>query len=159
MGREIREEEPARMPTMVLNHVSFVVQSVSRSVSFYEGVLGFTSIKRPSSFLFKDAWLLSNGLGIHLLESTEPEKLPRKKKKINPKENHISFQTSDMELTLFFHDPDGYMVEICNCHVLPVLPLPRSPVGSAALSSPQLKKKYIYITIFSRTINVPSEEH
>ncbi|CAA7404498.1 unnamed protein product [Spirodela intermedia] len=151
MGREIREEEPARMPTMVLNHVSFVVQSVSRSVSFYEGVLGFTSIKRPSSFLFKGAWLLSNGLGIHLLESTEPEKLPRKKKKINPKENHISLQTSDMELIvrnleamgvdyvtaivedggvtvdqLFFHDPDGYMVEICNCHVLPVLPLPRS---------------------------------
>ncbi|WCJ18480.1 Lactoylglutathione lyase / glyoxalase I family protein [Euphorbia peplus] len=27
---------------------------------------------------------------------------------------------------LFFHDPDGYMVEICNCQNLPVLPLSSS---------------------------------
>ncbi|KAK1303243.1 hypothetical protein QJS10_CPB11g00899 [Acorus calamus] len=24
---------------------------------------------------------------------------------------------------LFFHDPDGYMIEICDCHKLPVVPL------------------------------------
>ena len=24
---------------------------------------------------------------------------------------------------LFFHDPDRNMIEICNCHVLPVMPL------------------------------------
>ncbi|MQL94882.1 hypothetical protein Taro_027541 [Colocasia esculenta] len=24
---------------------------------------------------------------------------------------------------LFFHDPDGFMIEICNCEVLPVVPL------------------------------------
>lgn len=24
---------------------------------------------------------------------------------------------------LFFHDPDGTMIEICNCEVLPVVPL------------------------------------
>lgn len=24
---------------------------------------------------------------------------------------------------VFFHDPDGYMIEICNCDNLPVLPL------------------------------------
>ena len=24
---------------------------------------------------------------------------------------------------LFFHDPDGFMIEICNCDVLPVIPL------------------------------------
>ncbi|KAK9286143.1 hypothetical protein L1049_014525 [Liquidambar formosana] len=29
---------------------------------------------------------------------------------------------------LFFHDPDGYMVEICNCHALPVLPLSSCPL-------------------------------
>lgn len=39
---------------------------------------------------------------------------------------------------LFFHDPDGYMVEICNCQNLPPLPIsscPRKlqqPTGSAA---------------------------
>lgn len=29
---------------------------------------------------------------------------------------------------LFFHDPDGYMIEICNCQVLPVLPLSACPI-------------------------------
>ena len=24
---------------------------------------------------------------------------------------------------LFFHDPDGFMIEICNCDSLPVIPL------------------------------------
>lgn len=40
-------------------------------------------------------WLLRRlfgyGIGIHLLEAENPEKLP-KKKEINPKDNHISFQ-------------------------------------------------------------------
>ncbi|OVA14405.1 hypothetical protein BVC80_1499g25 [Macleaya cordata] len=28
---------------------------------------------------------------------------------------------------LFFHDPDGFMVEICNCDNLPVIPLVGEP--------------------------------
>ena len=35
--------------------------------------------------------LFGHGVGIHLLQSTEPEKL-LKKTEINPKDNHISFQ-------------------------------------------------------------------
>lgn len=35
--------------------------------------------------------LFGYGIGIHLLEAENPEKLP-KKKEINPKDNHISFQ-------------------------------------------------------------------
>jgi hypothetical protein len=27
---------------------------------------------------------------------------------------------------LFFHDPDGFMIEVCNCDQLPVVPLYRS---------------------------------
>lgn len=27
---------------------------------------------------------------------------------------------------VFFHDPDGYMIEICNCDNLPVLPISSS---------------------------------
>ncbi|KAG6781924.1 hypothetical protein POTOM_011309 [Populus tomentosa] len=152
-----------------LNHVSFVCKSVPESVKFYEDVLGFVLIKRPSSFKFEGAWLFNYGLGIHLLES---DKAPTKKSKINPKDNHISFQCSDMNLVikkleeknieyvtavveeggitvdqLFFHDPDGYMVEICNCQNLPVLPLPscpliKAPKPSASLaSSPSLYGK------------------
>lgn len=35
---------------------------------------------------------------------------------------------------VFFHDPDGYMIELCNCDVLPVLPLSSSPSCSACPS-------------------------
>ncbi|MED6158388.1 Glyoxylase I 4, variant 2 [Stylosanthes scabra] len=85
--------------------------------------------------------------------------VPVEKRAINPKENHISFQCTDMNVImqkldemkikyvtavveeggvqvdqLFFHDPDGYMIEICNCQNLPVLPI-------SSLSSCPLKKK------------------
>ncbi|KAL2342260.1 hypothetical protein Fmac_010200 [Flemingia macrophylla] len=138
------------LPLLSLNHVSFVCKSVSESVNFYENVLGFVPIKRPSSFQFEGAWLFNYGIGIHLLES---DKVPVNKREINPKENHISFQCSDMKLImqkldamdieyvtalvedggiqvdqLFFHDPDGYMIEICNCQNLPVLPVSSCPL-------------------------------
>ncbi|XP_047318376.1 glyoxylase I 4-like [Impatiens glandulifera] len=132
-----------------LNHVSFICKSVKRSVNFYENVLGFVLIKRPSSFDFEGAWLFNHGIGIHLLEAeVKNESIEKGKKKINPKDNHISFQCTNMDLImrklgemgiefvtakvseggvvvdqLFFHDPDDYMIEICNCQNLPVLPL------------------------------------
>ncbi|KAK1304922.1 hypothetical protein QJS10_CPB11g00905 [Acorus calamus] len=39
---------------------------------------------------------------------------------------------------LFFHDPDGYMIEICDCHKLPVVPLMNSCplVKNPSLSTP-----------------------
>ncbi|XP_019055748.1 PREDICTED: uncharacterized protein LOC104612074 isoform X2 [Nelumbo nucifera] len=98
-------------------------------------------------------WLFNYGIGIHLLQCNSPDDVPEKKEVINPKDNHISFQCSDMRLVmkklekvnidyvtavvedsgikvdqLFFHDPDGYMVEICNCDNLPVLPLYSCPL-------------------------------
>lgn len=33
---------------------------------------------------------------------------------------------------LFFHDPDGSMIEICNCDVLPVVPLAEETVRSCS---------------------------
>ena len=44
------------LPLLSLNHVSFVCKSVSESVKFYQDVLGFVLIKRPSSFKFEGAW-------------------------------------------------------------------------------------------------------
>ncbi|XP_039132876.1 metallothiol transferase FosB-like [Dioscorea cayenensis subsp. rotundata] len=155
MGLEIIEEEVSTpvLPLMSLNHVSFLCSSVSRSVKFYEEVLGFVSIKRPSSFKFHGAWLFNYGVGIHLLQCNSPEDIPKKKGVINPKDNHISFQCSDMHYLkrkleemgiqyvtaiveeggilvdqIFFHDPDGYMVEICNCENIPILPLSSCPL-------------------------------
>ncbi|KAL0422245.1 UNVERIFIED_CONTAM: hypothetical protein Slati_3247400 [Sesamum latifolium] len=144
--KDMRDE----VPFLALNHVSFVCKSVRKSVDFYVQVLGFVLIKRPSSFDFEGAWLFNHGIGIHLLQA---DNVAGKKGKINPKDNHISFQCSDMDLIIsqleemkieyvkavvreggiivdqiFFHDPDGYMIEICNCQNLPVLPLSSCPL-------------------------------
>ncbi|XP_023548575.1 uncharacterized protein LOC111807198 [Cucurbita pepo subsp. pepo] len=130
-----------------LNHISLLCRSVEESIDFYQNVLGFFPIRRPGSFDFDGAWLFGYGIGIHLLQSEEPESLP-KKSEINPKDNHISFQCESMGAVenmlkemgidyvravveeggihvdqLFFHDPDGFMIEICNCDNLPVIPL------------------------------------
>jgi len=45
------------LPLLSLNHVSLLCRSVWDSVRFYEDVLGFVLIKRPSSFNFNGAWL------------------------------------------------------------------------------------------------------
>ncbi|XP_071697866.1 glyoxylase I 4-like [Rutidosis leptorrhynchoides] len=137
-----------QLPLLSLNHVSFRCKNVRTSVKFYNDVLGFVLIRRPSSFDFEGAWLFNHGIGIHLLEV---DTTPSKRGVINPKDNHISFECTNMDLVinkleeldvkyvtamvmeggvevnqLFFHDPDGNMIEICNCHVLPVLPLTSS---------------------------------
>uniref|UniRef100_A0A5B7C105 Putative Lactoylglutathione lyase / glyoxalase I family protein n=1 Tax=Davidia involucrata TaxID=16924 RepID=A0A5B7C105_DAVIN len=130
-----------------VNHISLVCKSVEKSIGFYKNVLGFVPVRRPGSFDFDGAWLFSYGIGVHLLQSEDPETMSEKSE-INPKDNHISFQCESMGAVekllkemgidyvrqqveeggiyvdqLFFHDPDGFMIEICNCDNLPVIPI------------------------------------
>lgn len=56
------------MPILSLNHVSFVCKSVKRSVMFYEQVLGFVMIKRPS-FNFEGAWYVHFSHSLFLSQS------------------------------------------------------------------------------------------
>ncbi|XP_071691949.1 glyoxylase I 4-like [Rutidosis leptorrhynchoides] len=130
-----------------LNHVSLECRSVEESTDFYIKILGFVPVRRPGYLKFDGSWLFSYGIGIHLIQSDDPQKLP-KKNEINPKDNHISFQCDNMGVVekklkemgieykrqrveeggiyvdqLFFHDPDGFMIEICNCDILPVIPI------------------------------------
>lgn len=144
------------LPLASLNHISIVCKSVEESLDFYMNVLGFTPIRRPGSFDFDGAWLFNYGIGIHLLQSERPDSLPAKKE-INPKDNHISFQCESMVAVerrlkelgipyiqrcveeggiyvdqIFFHDPDGFMIEICNCDKLPVVPLAGQNFAMAA---------------------------
>ncbi|KAH0938764.1 hypothetical protein HID58_006225, partial [Brassica napus] len=143
-GKKMKENTGNPLHLKSLNHISLLCRSVEESMNFYQHVLGFLPIRRPGSFDFDGAWLFGHGVGIHLLQSTEPEKL-LKKTEINPKDNHISFQhgggrekLKEMGIEyvravveeggiqvdqLFFHDPDGFMIEICNCDSLPVVPL------------------------------------
>ncbi|KAI3989127.1 hypothetical protein MKX01_033163 [Papaver californicum] len=139
------------LPLLSLNHVSYLCKSVAESAKFYQEVLGFVLIRRPSSFQFEGAWLFNYGIGIHLLQCNSISDVQQMPAKINPKDNHISFQCIDIELVkkrlremgmkyetalveeggvfvdqLFFHDPDGYMIEICNCENIPIIPLSAS---------------------------------
>lgn len=49
-------QEEEELPLLSLNHVSYVCKSLAASVKFYEDVLGFVLVKRPSSFDFEGAW-------------------------------------------------------------------------------------------------------
>ncbi|KAG2729282.1 hypothetical protein I3843_01G237000 [Carya illinoinensis] len=147
-----------------LNHISLVCRSVEESIDFYQNVLGFFPIRRPGSFDFDGAWLFGYGIGIHLLQTEDPDHNMPKKTEINPKDNHISFQCESMSTVekklkemgithvramveeggihvdqIFFHDPDGFMIEICNCDNLPVVPL----VGEMARSCSRVNLRMI----------------
>eukprot|EP00253_Pinus_taeda_P008732 PITA_08732 len=146
MSKEEQIPCPRPLPVLSLNHVSLLCKSVTASTEFYVNVLGFQLVRRPSSFDFVGAWLFNYGVGIHLLQCKSLDDLP-KRTEIDPRDNHISFQCPDMFLVekglqemdikykkrvvedgglyvdqIFFHDPDGYMIEICNCENLPVIP-------------------------------------
>jgi len=153
------------LPLASLNHISIVCRSVEESLRFYTDVLGFVPIRRPGSFDFDGAWLFNYGIGIHLLQSEHPGSLPEKRE-INPKDNHISFQCESMAAVerrlkelgipyvqrcveegginvdqIFFHDPDGFMIEICNCDNLPVIPLAGAPVLGACKRASVVKQQ------------------
>lgn len=57
---EVGNCEAQPLPLLSLNHVSLLCRSVWESMRFYEDVLGFVPIKRPSSFNFTGAWLASS---------------------------------------------------------------------------------------------------
>uniref|UniRef100_A0ACD5VP78 Uncharacterized protein n=1 Tax=Avena sativa TaxID=4498 RepID=A0ACD5VP78_AVESA len=156
-------EQRGGLRLAALNHISVVCRSLESSVAFYCDVLGFFPIRRPGSFDFDGAWLFNFGIGVHLLQAEVPESLPPMKTKIDPKDNHISFTCESLEVVqrrlkemgiqyvhrrvveggihvdqLFFHDPDGFMIEVCTCDNLPVIPLvqPAPSCKRAAVADP-----------------------
>ena len=42
---------------------------------------------------------------------------------------------------LFFHDPDGFMIEICNCDNLPVIPLAGQMVRTCSRLNLQMQQQ------------------
>lgn len=90
-------ENGDNVPLMALNHVSRVCRSVKDSLEFYTKVLGFVEIKRPDALDFDGAWLFNYGVGIHLVQSKDESKLPRKdRENLDPMDNHISFQVNSI---------------------------------------------------------------
>ncbi|KQK14880.1 uncharacterized protein LOC100829748 [Brachypodium distachyon] len=144
-------EDVPPMPLMALNHISRLCKSVDASVRFYVRALGFVLIHRPPALDFSGAWLFNYGVGIHLVQRDDARRAPDVSPaagELDPMDNHISFQCEDMGAMerrlkemgikhmkrtineeegspidqLFFKDPDGFMIEICNCENLELVP-------------------------------------
>ncbi|VFR02114.1 unnamed protein product [Cuscuta campestris] len=172
-GQNGRGEEDQQIPSMALNHVSRLCRDVGKSVEFYTKVLGLVEVERPPGFDFDGAWLFNYGVGIHLIQANQGdrERLPGhhtdQDRHLDPVDNHISFQCDEMEKVerrlkeegveymkrtvgegnaidqLFFKDPDGFMIEICNCEKVALVP--QRSMGKIKLPSdrhnPPLKPK------------------
>ncbi|PRQ54876.1 putative glyoxalase/Bleomycin resistance protein/Dihydroxybiphenyl dioxygenase [Rosa chinensis] len=88
-GKDQKEEH--QLPLMALNLVSRLCRNVEESVDFYTKMLGFVKIERPPAFDFDGAWLFNYGVGIHLVQSKDKDRLPDQDH-LDPMDNHISFQ-------------------------------------------------------------------
>lgn len=56
-----------------LNHVSRVCKDIQTSVDFYESVLDFVPIQRPSSFDFAGAWCVRHNKVLKTMSRTHAE--------------------------------------------------------------------------------------
>lgn len=118
------------IPFDAVHHISRETADVARSLAFYRDVLGFEPIWRPH-FHFDGAWLLRNGLQIHLIQGKPPPRPPD----ISSTRDHVALHTDDLAtvlerlkehgipyarkvqtgtgvVQLFFHDPDGNHIEV-----------------------------------------------
>ncbi|XP_050210189.1 glyoxylase I 4 [Mercurialis annua] len=148
--RHQQQQQQGDPPLMALNHVSRLCRDVKKSVEFYTKVLGMVETERPQALDFEGAWLFNYGIGIHLVQAKDEARLPDIHQNLDPMDNHISFQCQDMEEMekrlkqynvkymkrtmededqngtkidqLFFDDPDGFMIEICNCENVKLVP-------------------------------------
>jgi len=98
-------EESNQTPLMALNHISRLCRDVKESIDFYTKVLGFVLIERPHVLDFEGAWLFNYGVGIHLVQSKEEQKLPSADAQhdLDPQDNHISFQVNTVQVNTRSH--------------------------------------------------------
>jgi catechol 2,3-dioxygenase-like lactoylglutathione lyase family enzyme len=125
---------------MRIQHVGLVVSDVDRSRRFYREALGLEEVPRPANFAFDGAWFRFGGTEIHLLaeEHTtggagQPNPGAGAARGMT---HHLAFEVDDLDgaldrlaengvslaggpmprgdghVQVFFHDPDGYVLEL-----------------------------------------------
>lgn len=83
--------------------------------------------------MLRSAWL---GMLARLPAESMPNATPMLAGRLNtktlPPTSHTCSHTCPQ---VFFHDPDGNMIELCNCQCLPVVPLSRSASAECSFSA------------------------
>lgn len=114
-----------------MNHLSFPVRDLERSVRFYRDVLGLAPIPRPD-LPIPGAWLGGNGIQVHLIVPPEGVPLGAPPPSLNPLGGHVAFSIDDYDAAaaalraagietlaagsevgqLWIRDPDGHLIEL-----------------------------------------------
>ena len=123
----------APLPIRSINHLARNTPRLKEMKSFYRDVLGFREIERPA-FPFPGVWLYNYGLQIHLIVD---ESEAQTEGEISTRAGHLALHVDDTDaierileqrgieyrrnevpLTgvtqVFFHDPDGFHIELGN---------------------------------------------
>jgi len=124
------------LPLKSVNHIARATRELDKlqeTIDFYRDVLGFREIQRPG-FDFPGAWLHGYGVQIHLIIDAEAASTGGR---LSKRADHVAFHTSDIDAVanqldalgieyvtntvpttgvkqIFFHDPNGYHIEVGN---------------------------------------------
>jgi glyoxylase I family protein len=116
-----------------LNHVSFAVRDLGRSLAFYRDLLGLAELPRPD-FGVPGAWLGVGDAQIHLIQTPAGMDVGSPPTSINPAAGHTAFFIDDFQATavalraagltpletspeqgqMWVQDPDGHVIEFLN---------------------------------------------
>jgi glyoxylase I family protein len=114
-----------------IDHVSFPVRDLARSLAFYRDVLGLEPAPRPD-LGFPGAWLQAGDAQVHLLEVPAGFEGGTPPPHLNPLAGHAAFAIDDYDATLdvlrrhglevlalgqtagqmWVRDPDGHIIEL-----------------------------------------------
>src|SRR5262249_50703441 len=119
------------MVARAVNHVSFPIRDLERSLAFYRDFLGLSTIERPN-FGFGGAWLGAGNAQIHLIVTPAGMEADRPPRSLTPVASHLAFTIDDYAATLararehglevletspsagqmWVRDPDGHVIEL-----------------------------------------------
>ena len=119
------------MLARAVNHVSFPIRDLERSLAFYRDFLGLETLPRPD-FGFAGAWLGAGNAQIHLIVTPEGMEVDRPPPSLTPMASHLAFTIADYDATLarvrqlglavletsrengqmWVQDPDGHVIEL-----------------------------------------------
>jgi len=113
-----------------IHHVSLLISDTTRSLSFYQGVLGLEQVRERPDLDFSGAWLAVGAQQIHLLELPSPDPV-KGRPAHGGRDRHLALSTDDLDAlvanlnqagveyslsrsgrkALFCRDPDGNALE------------------------------------------------